>query len=478
MRDRLHGGLADGRLDRDFDPRQLAKGIQVELEHTGDVEVAKEIAKDHLTEISDYYDRLEKMEKHAKHAKRAERGNPYPPAPPPGGAIVDDTAWNDPDDLWGIGFSDAVNLGPTPQRNPSYAPAWAHRLLVSHGLYLSANPKTIFCVSTPQTRSVVKSFFELLSTKVPRNEKEAKTLAAAEALTRGKQRVRGTCQPTRWCIDHCYGWSINFQSIVSVSKFISNAAFFEKPHSRATVTEVSGAIKAICKNSGVDAIRWSGIGDITPGMIPFIDELTADGDFIVYGFSRKGDFLAQYVPVRDNIVFWCSVDNTMDAKRLRQQLAGAETHRTAMGYATSTGAAYGSRTRDGKPTPPWEKPARLKAPKMNYAPGPDPFLARLQAEGYPVSVVFGYHGAGRLTRVSVDSRNRPLPNPSECPATDPLGGGHFLGACLVCGWCIRKPHRRPWQTLADRRRQIVDADSFTGVDLGLISLDTGEPVTP
>jgi hypothetical protein len=42
---------------------QLSKGIKIELEHTGDVAVAREIALDHLNEFPDYYDRLENVEK-------------------------------------------------------------------------------------------------------------------------------------------------------------------------------------------------------------------------------------------------------------------------------------------------------------------------------------------------------------------------------------------------------------------------------
>ena len=42
---------------------QLRKGVKVELEHTTDKNVAREIALDHLSEYPDYYDRLEKVEK-------------------------------------------------------------------------------------------------------------------------------------------------------------------------------------------------------------------------------------------------------------------------------------------------------------------------------------------------------------------------------------------------------------------------------
>lgn len=51
------------RPDSDYDPEQLAMGIEVEMEHTDDPAVAKEIAKDHLEELPDYYTHLDKMEK-------------------------------------------------------------------------------------------------------------------------------------------------------------------------------------------------------------------------------------------------------------------------------------------------------------------------------------------------------------------------------------------------------------------------------
>jgi hypothetical protein len=52
--------------DENFDEVQLAKGVKIEKEHTDDPYIAKIIAKAHLAEIPDYYDRLEKMEKEAE----------------------------------------------------------------------------------------------------------------------------------------------------------------------------------------------------------------------------------------------------------------------------------------------------------------------------------------------------------------------------------------------------------------------------
>ncbi len=42
---------------------QLKIGSKIEMEHTNDVNVAIEIALDHLNEIPDYYTKLVKMEK-------------------------------------------------------------------------------------------------------------------------------------------------------------------------------------------------------------------------------------------------------------------------------------------------------------------------------------------------------------------------------------------------------------------------------
>lgn len=53
-------------VDLDFIMDQLEKGIEIEMEHTDDPEEAKAIAKDHLFEIPDYYDRLEQMEEEAE----------------------------------------------------------------------------------------------------------------------------------------------------------------------------------------------------------------------------------------------------------------------------------------------------------------------------------------------------------------------------------------------------------------------------
>jgi hypothetical protein len=58
--DMIKGGLADKKKPEDFDPKQLAMGIEVEMEHTGNRKLAKEIAMDHLSEDPKYYTKLKK----------------------------------------------------------------------------------------------------------------------------------------------------------------------------------------------------------------------------------------------------------------------------------------------------------------------------------------------------------------------------------------------------------------------------------
>lgn len=52
--------------DSNFDPKELKMGIEIEKEHTDDIQLAKKISKDHLKEFPKYYTRLKKMEKQAK----------------------------------------------------------------------------------------------------------------------------------------------------------------------------------------------------------------------------------------------------------------------------------------------------------------------------------------------------------------------------------------------------------------------------
>lgn len=60
-RDQIAGGVGDNSKPSDFDPKQLAMGIDVELEHTNSRAIAREIAIDHLREDPRYYSKLKKI---------------------------------------------------------------------------------------------------------------------------------------------------------------------------------------------------------------------------------------------------------------------------------------------------------------------------------------------------------------------------------------------------------------------------------
>jgi hypothetical protein len=70
--DKIIGGLSDGKTVDDIAKKhgvsveeinsQLEKGIKVEMEHTDDKNLAREISLDHLYELKDYYTRLSKIE--------------------------------------------------------------------------------------------------------------------------------------------------------------------------------------------------------------------------------------------------------------------------------------------------------------------------------------------------------------------------------------------------------------------------------
>ena len=61
LEDKIPGGLGADKPDEDFDSDELQLGIQTELEHTDDPEIAKEIAKDHLSENPNYYSILKSV---------------------------------------------------------------------------------------------------------------------------------------------------------------------------------------------------------------------------------------------------------------------------------------------------------------------------------------------------------------------------------------------------------------------------------
>jgi hypothetical protein len=66
QKDLLPGGKADNVPDRKVSQKALAEGAQHEHEHTANGQIAKEIAKDHLSEDPRYYKKIKQIEKTAR----------------------------------------------------------------------------------------------------------------------------------------------------------------------------------------------------------------------------------------------------------------------------------------------------------------------------------------------------------------------------------------------------------------------------
>lgn len=80
--ERIPGGKArGGRCPRNVDKTELARGIKVELEHTTDRRVAREIACDHLTEDKRYYSKLATIHLDGARGRRATVASTLPTLP-------------------------------------------------------------------------------------------------------------------------------------------------------------------------------------------------------------------------------------------------------------------------------------------------------------------------------------------------------------------------------------------------------------
>jgi Protein of unknown function (DUF5661) len=62
FKDKIPGGMADGKPITNYDLGQLLEGIKSERDHTQDSMLALEMAMDHLEHIPDYYTHLTRME--------------------------------------------------------------------------------------------------------------------------------------------------------------------------------------------------------------------------------------------------------------------------------------------------------------------------------------------------------------------------------------------------------------------------------
>jgi Protein of unknown function (DUF5661) len=69
FKDKIPGGMADGKAITNYDLKELLEGIKWEREHTNDSLLALEMAMDHLERMPDYYTHLNIMERQCAEEK-------------------------------------------------------------------------------------------------------------------------------------------------------------------------------------------------------------------------------------------------------------------------------------------------------------------------------------------------------------------------------------------------------------------------
>ncbi|HSE84754.1 MAG TPA: DUF5661 family protein [Candidatus Binatia bacterium] len=69
FKDKIPGGMADGKAITKYDLKELLEGIKWEREHTNDSLLALEMAMDHLERMPDYYTHLNIMERQCAEEK-------------------------------------------------------------------------------------------------------------------------------------------------------------------------------------------------------------------------------------------------------------------------------------------------------------------------------------------------------------------------------------------------------------------------
>lgn len=77
IKEKIPGGRAEGKNPSKYDPKQMGMGEKIEMEHTPDHAISREISRDHIEEFPDYYAGLTEMENKLEEKKPVRRGR-YP----------------------------------------------------------------------------------------------------------------------------------------------------------------------------------------------------------------------------------------------------------------------------------------------------------------------------------------------------------------------------------------------------------------
>jgi hypothetical protein len=113
-----------------------------------------------------------------------------------------------------------------------------------------------------------------------------------------------TCRPTPWCNWHCYGKRRKLCDAIKHDSTNNNGPItWDKQQERYRMnTELVRGLRLVQAESlgcsmaealmsrGWDNIRWNGLGDLFPEVLPVIAALCKSG-VTVWGFSRKAEML-------------------------------------------------------------------------------------------------------------------------------------------------------------------------------------------
>jgi len=280
------------------------------------------------------------------------------------------------------------------------------------------------------------------------------------------EEIERSCRRSPWCEEFCYGNGVRFMQESTQTLLTQNFELSRRnttcttwpwpPGQEATqeqIDAIADAFVTACYYYDINNLRWHGVGDLQRGTNRILVSIAERySDFTVWGFTRKGragrDGLIQ-LPVLPNLVFWLSVDRTMDDDWLLQQAEAAALHSTGLAISSEGGQCYGQRPGKMKP---YEHAPRLTVQydPESLAAEQDWFdrMRELAADfGVSLHAAFGYHGKGVNTHLGIAE---------ECPATDPRGGGHLYGVCQECRWCMSKTNEH--HDLKTHRRYTIVTD--------------------
>lgn len=226
--------------------------------------------------------------------------------------------------------------------------------------------------------------------------------------------IARTCRPTPACSVYCYGLEGRIRMPASLQRQAENAAMFSVEEWGQLADEAMDIAHVVSRQQ--DFLRMFGVGDLQPGSVYFINQLScyaklAKPKFRIWVSTRKFDLAAKLVD-NTNLHVMLSFDSSTPA-RWRTEGLRLLAERRPQFFAAWVRQDAGERV------PPW------------------------------VNVVFEMHqhGHGRAKRAG---------HPKACPATihaSFAGAEPLEGACARCQFCFDTKRRESTPLVALRKKK-------------------------